>query len=112
MALALGTNGAVSRGELATAMRLLGPRRTLALVTPRELGGRSGADAAAMRRAARRRPGRVRLIDWARRSAGRASWFAGDGIHLAPAGASAMARLLAALPRLAAARWRPQRDGG
>ncbi|HEY8581986.1 MAG TPA: hypothetical protein VIL49_03535 [Capillimicrobium sp.] len=102
VALALGTNGTVSRAEIGAAMRVLGSRRLLVLVTPREVGGVSGSDAAAMRRAARRHPGRVRVLDWVRRSSGRGSWFAGDGIHLGSPGARGMARLLDALPAMGA----------
>ena len=47
-----------------------------------------------MRRAARRHPDRVALLDWTRYSHGHPSWF-WDSIHLTPAGARGFARLLA-----------------
>ena len=46
-------------------------------------------------RAAARASGAVRVVDWDARSAGR-PWFAGDGLHLTPAGAVALAELLRA----------------
>jgi hypothetical protein len=89
--IALGTNWTVSMREVRTALRLLGRRRLLVLVTPSEPGG---ADARVMRRAARRFPKRVRVLDWARVSRGRSGWFGGDGLHLTHSGARAFARLL------------------
>jgi len=91
---ALGTNGEITSGDVRRALRVVGPRRLLVLVTPRELGGGSGADAAVVRAAGRRHPGRVRVADWVRYSAGRGSWFGGDGIHLGPAAAAGMVRML------------------
>ena len=92
--IALGANWTVSYREIRAALRLIGERRLLVLVTPRELGGGESGDAWAMRRAARRFPHRVRLLDWVRRSRGRGGWFAGDGLHLSFSGRSAFARLL------------------
>ena len=46
------------------------------------------------------------MLDWVRYSAGRSSWFAGDGLHLAPAGARAFTRLLST-----AFEWTRLRDG-
>jgi hypothetical protein len=91
---ALGTNASITRRDIRAALRVIGPRHTLALVTPRELGGGSGADAAAVRSAGRRFPGRVVVVDWVRYSGGHGAWFAGDGIHLSAAGARGMTRLL------------------
>lgn len=94
--LALGTNGYVTRADLRVALRLLGPHRILAMVTPRELGGGSGPDAANIRAAVRRNPGRMRLIDWVRYSSRHGGLFSGsDGIHLTPAGGVAFARFIA-----------------
>ncbi|MFN8203223.1 MAG: hypothetical protein U0S48_11690 [Solirubrobacteraceae bacterium] len=95
--LALGTNASVTTTDVRRALAIVGPDRVLGLVTPRETGGVSGADARAVRAAGRRWPDRVRVIDWVAYSAGHSSWFAGDGIHLGPGGASGLARLLAPL---------------
>ncbi|UGS36886.1 SGNH/GDSL hydrolase family protein [Capillimicrobium parvum] len=92
--LALGTNASVTTSDIRRALTIVGPDRVLGLVTPRETGGGSGADAAAVRAAGRRWPSRVRVVDWVAYSAGHSSWFAGDGIHLGAGGASGMARLL------------------
>jgi hypothetical protein len=88
--LALGANGPISNGQIGAALRVIGPRRVLALVTAR----RSGFSDAAMHRSARRHRDRVLLVDWARYSAGHGSWFAGDGLHVGGEGASAYARLI------------------
>jgi hypothetical protein len=90
----LGTNGAITRGDIGAALRIVGPRRTLGLVTPRELGGGSGLDAATLRAVARDRPRRTMLLDWVAFAAGRGGLTYGDGIHLTPAGHDAMADLL------------------
>jgi hypothetical protein len=98
--IALGANWAVRYGELRAAMRVVGRRRLLVLVTPREPGGGQSGDAWAMRRAARRFPRRVRLLDWVRHSRGHSGWFAGDGLHLSHSGARAYARLLGRATRM------------
>lgn len=99
VALALGSNWVVESGQISAALRILGPRRTLALVTPREAAGAGTADAARMRAAARRLPRRVRLLDWVRYSGRRGGMTYADGLHLTPRGQAGMARLMArALP--------------
>jgi hypothetical protein len=98
--IALGANWSVSYREIRAAMRIVGRRRLLVLVTPRESGGGQSGDAWAMRRAARRFPKRVRLLDWVRHSRGRGGWFAGDGLHLSGSGARAFARLLGRATRM------------
>ena len=98
--LALGANWSISFRQLRAALRIVGPRRLLVLVTPRETGGGQSGDAWAMRRAARRFPRRVRLLDWVRHSRGRSGWFAGDGLHLSRTGARAYARLLGRATRM------------
>jgi hypothetical protein len=80
VALALGANAPVSGAQLSGALRIMGPSRVLALVTPR----RSGFTNTSMHRAARRHPDRVLLIDWVRFSAGHGTWFAGDGLRVRP----------------------------
>ena len=56
-------------GQIGRAFHLLGPRRVLGLVTPRELGGGTGSDADAVRAAAKHHPRRVVLLDWVAYSA-------------------------------------------
>jgi lysophospholipase L1-like esterase len=98
--IALGADGPVSHKDIGVALGLLCCSRLLVLVTPRELGGGSGADAAAVRDEAKRHHNRVLLLDWVRYSAGHGDWFQPDGLHLTTAGATAFTRLLArALPR-------------
>lgn len=89
---ALGTNVFMTSRDIARMLRVLGPRRTLMLVTPfrswRPVGG------AAVRRAARRRPGRVTLVDWSSRARYNHQWLWHDGTHLRDSGERAYARLL------------------
>jgi lysophospholipase L1-like esterase len=87
--LALGSNGTVSGTQIGRALAITGPKRVLGLVTPVN----NASAAAAMKRAARRHPKRVLLIDWARRSAGHGSWFI-DGLHPSYPGAGAFAHLI------------------
>jgi hypothetical protein len=94
--IALGANWTVTPRQIRAAMRIVGRRRLLILVTPRNDPG----DSFAMRRAARRFPRRVRVLDWARHSRGRGGWFAGDGLHLSHSGARAFARLLRRATRM------------
>ena len=88
--LALGANGGASASSIRAALGIMGRDRVLGLVTPRNLAGA----ASAMRAAAARYPGRVRLIDWVAFSAGHDGWFAGDGLHVTHEGASAYAHLI------------------
>lgn len=92
--LALGSNWIVPKREIDWALSEVGPDRTLWLVTPRETGGGSGADARVIRAAGREHADRVRVLDWVRFSHGRSGWFYGDGLHLTPAGTRAYVRLL------------------
>ncbi|HEX8207790.1 MAG TPA: hypothetical protein VF587_17120 [Solirubrobacteraceae bacterium] len=109
--IALGANWTVSFREIRAAMRIVGRRRLLVLVTPRESGGGQSRDAWAMRRAARRFPRRVRVLDWVRVSRGHGGWFSGDGLHLSGSGARAFARLLHRATRMRPPR-APRRGGG
>jgi hypothetical protein len=87
--LALGSNGTVSGTQIGRALAITGPKRVLGLVTPVN----NASATAAMKRAARRHPKRVLLIDWAKRSAGHGSWFI-DGLHPSYPGAGAFAHLI------------------
>jgi hypothetical protein len=88
--LALGANGPIPASGIRAALRAVGRRRILGLVTPRNLT----SSQTQMRRAAGRHPERVLLIDWTRFSAGHGSWFGGDGLHVNQTGARAFARLV------------------
>lgn len=88
--LALGANGPIARGQIASALRIMGPHRVLGLVTARK----SPESTRQMHGAAQRHPDRVLLIDWVAFSAGHGGWFGGDGLHVNFAGASAFARLV------------------
>jgi hypothetical protein len=95
----LGTDWTVSVRQIRAAMALLGPKRVLGLMTPREVGGYGGSDAANMRRVARRFPDRTVLLDWVAHTRGRGGWFQPDGIHLTFSGADGFGAFLAtALP--------------
>ena len=92
--IALGADGSISGKQIGETLGLLCCTRLLVLVTPRELGGGSGSDAATVRAEARRHRGRIRLLDWVKYSAGRSGWFQPDGLHLTTSGALAFTRLL------------------
>jgi hypothetical protein len=99
VAIALGTNAGVFKHDVAAALRIVGRRRRLVLVTPREVRGEGTHDADVMRVLARRHPLRIVLVDWARSSRGHGAWVTGDLIHLTPSGASAYTAMLAAIAR-------------
>jgi hypothetical protein len=95
----LGTDWTVSVRQIRAAMALVGPTRVLGLMTPREVGGYGGSDAANMRRVAKRFPNRTVLLDWAAYTRGRGGWFQPDGVHLTLAGAAGFGDFLkTALP--------------
>jgi hypothetical protein len=75
---------------------------TVFWVTYNELGGRFAGHNAELAAAALRYAGRLRLIDWRGPSAGRAEWFASDGLHLSDAGARALAEVIATALRAVA----------
>jgi hypothetical protein len=90
--MALGTNLAASFRDIRRMLRVVGRRRTLMLVTPfREWRPFMTGP---MRRAARRWPGRVKLIDWSRRAERNRDWFLRDGTHLRPVGVEAYTRII------------------
>src|SRR4051812_28700638 len=92
--LALGSNFRVTSSDIHRALRIVGRKRLLGLVTPRHRNGSVKSDAALIRAAGRHHPGRIRVLDWVRYSAGHPGWFGGDGLHLGPAGGAALTRLL------------------
>src|SRR4051812_21163753 len=88
----LGTNATMTYGDVAAMLRVLGPRRKLMLVTAtRHWRSVSGAP---MRRAARRHPRRVALVDWAALARRHPGWLWGDGTHLRPRGLPGYTRLI------------------
>jgi hypothetical protein len=99
--LALGADASVSAGQIAQARKLMGPKRKLGLVTPRESGGGESKDAEVIRNAGQRDPVHIKVLDWVHYSAGHSSWFQPDGLHLTFSGAKAFARLLKKLIPLA-----------
>ena len=105
--LALGADASVTAGQIQQAKKILGPKRKLGLVTPRELGGGQSNDANVIRNAGQRDPERVKVLDWVHYSAGHNNWFQPDGLHLTFTGAKAFARLLKKLVPLA----KPPRSG-
>jgi hypothetical protein len=107
----LGTNWKIEPAEIRAALRIIGPGRTLGLVTPRK----DPHDASVMRAAGRRHPARVVVLDWARYTGGHSRWLSPDGLHLGPGGARALARLLRTGLRYAApldGRWQRLSSGG
>jgi hypothetical protein len=98
--MALGTNWSVTRNDIGRTRRLLGPKRVLAVVTPREPGGYT-SDARRVRAAVHAHPHNLKLIDWVHVSRGHGSWFGGDGIHLTPTGVRNYVRYLRSALRFA-----------
>jgi hypothetical protein len=101
VALALGANGYVTRADIGAALGVMCCNGLLVLVTPRQLGGSAGANAANERQAAHRHPGRILLLDWVSFSAGHSAWFQPDGLHLTWPGVHAFTRLLSTALRYA-----------
>jgi hypothetical protein len=99
----LGADGSITSRDVRRTLHILGPKRVLGLVVPRELGGGTSHDADVVRHAARTHRRRILLLDWVRQSRGRGGWFQPDGIHLTHSGAAAYTRLLRRACRYAAA---------
>jgi hypothetical protein len=99
--MALGADASISGHQINSAVKVMGGKRRLGLVTPRELGGGESNDARAIRNAGQRDPVHVKVLDWVHYSAGHGSWFQPDGLHLTFSGAKAYARLLKKLIPLA-----------
>lgn len=108
--MALGADWIITRGDIERALRVLGPKRVLGLVTPRELGGGTSSDADTVRKAWAAHTRRIVLLDWVRYSAGKGSWFQPDGLHLTFAGAAAYAQLIAKSAPFARAGSFPAKD--
>jgi hypothetical protein len=89
---ALGSNAPMTSRDIAAMLRLLGPRRTLMLVT--QMRHWRQASGVPIRRAARRHPARVELIDWSTLARRHPHWLWGDGTHLRPGGLPGYTRLI------------------
>jgi hypothetical protein len=87
--LGVGANGGVQRSLLRQALRIMGPRGMLGVVTP----ATTPAAAKAMRSFHARHPTRTVLIDWA--ATGQAQRYPGDGIHIGDEGEAVLARYIA-----------------
>jgi hypothetical protein len=68
--LALGADASIRAGQIQQAKKILGPKRKLGLVTPRELGGGESNDAKVIRNAGQRDPESVKVLDWVQRQRG------------------------------------------
>jgi hypothetical protein len=99
----LGADWVISKQDIRRALHIIGKRRVLALVTPRESGGGQSSDARNIRWAYRRHSKRVMLLDWVRWARGRNSWFQPDGLHLTFGGAAAYTKLMGKALRFAEA---------
>lgn len=86
--LGVGANGGIRRSLLRRALRIMGPRGALGLVTP----ATTPAAASAMRQFHQRNPARTVLIDWA--ASGIARQYGGDGIHIGYEGEAKLARFI------------------
>jgi hypothetical protein len=100
--MALGANWVITRADIERAVRLVGRCRVLGIVAPREEGGGTSSDASNVRRAGKRHPKRVKVLDWPRYSSRHGNWFSGDGLHMTYSGAAAYARYVGKLKRFAA----------
>jgi hypothetical protein len=85
----LGLNAGITTRDIRRALRILGRRRILVLVTPR-----GGHDARIIRAAGRRWPRRVRVLDWVRVYQGHHEYFSEPhGLHLSQLGVRVFVRL-------------------
>ncbi len=91
---ALGTNGSFSPQDFDAMMRAAAGARRVVFVNVR-VPRVWEADVNATLRAGVTRYRSATLADWSAASQGHAEWFARDGYHLTPAGAEALARLIA-----------------
>ncbi len=113
VAIALGSNSSIALADVRAALRILGPRRILGLVTPREIRGTPTTDAVTLRAAAKRWQRRIVLVDWVKHTKRNKGMTYSDGIHLTMAGQLALAGLLRApLARVAPGVTPPPTGGG
>jgi hypothetical protein len=90
----LGTNGTVSAAQFDAMVRAATGTRRIVFVTVRVPRSWEASVNATLRAGVARQAGAV-LADWYAASAGHPEWFGPDGYHLQPAGARALAALIA-----------------
>ena len=78
----LGTDWTVSVRQIRAAMALVGPKRVLGLMTPREVGGYGGSDALEHAQGRQAVPRPHAAAGLGPHTRGRGGWFQPDGIHL------------------------------
>src|SRR4051812_38389270 len=100
---ALGADWVISRANVREALQLVGRKRVLGLVVPRESGGGTSNDAHVVRSFYRAHRKRVMLLDWVRYGRGHRAWFQPDELHLTYSGAAAYTKLLGKALRFAVA---------
>ncbi len=94
--LEMGTNGTVTTGNINEVLRIIGPGRLLAMITPHN--GVVPADDGIILAAQRVHRQQMFVLDWNRISAPHPDWFAPDGIHLGgTAGIDGFAAMVATL---------------
>jgi hypothetical protein len=93
--MALGANSWVREIDVRRALRLIGPHRTLGLVTHFTWANEPAPDTALIRRMARRYRKRVRFYDWVRYAEPHPAWFVIDGLHTNELGSRKFAAFLA-----------------
>jgi hypothetical protein len=93
--MALGANSWVRPIDVRRTLELIGPKRTLGLVTHRTWFGKPGPDTGVIRRMARRYRKRVKFYDWVHYAAPHPAWFVNDGLHTTDFGARKFAAFLA-----------------
>lgn len=81
--LELGANGVVTKADIAKALAILGPKRSLVMLTPTDDDPPRGVDAKVIKAAAKTWPTRLRVLDWAAQATAHPKWMAADGVHLA-----------------------------
>ena len=92
--MALGANWSITHRQMRRALFIIGPRRTLVLVTSWELNNRPSPDAERVRTFASSHATRVVLLDWVRYSSRHRNWLNDDHLHPTELGARKYAAFL------------------
>lgn len=87
----VGTGGKLKMKQVKKARRVVGKKRQLGLVTPREFKPGFGAAKRRVIHRAARRYENILLFDWDQASRGHDDWFHWDNLHVAGKGTTAMA---------------------
>jgi hypothetical protein len=93
----LGTNGTVTAAEFDAMMQAASGVARVVFVNVFVPRSWEAGDNAVLAEGVARYPGVAVLADWYTLASGHPEWFAADQVHLQPAGASAMAGLIAAI---------------